>query len=375
MSIKKLKLGFIGGSVASAIGYTHFLASRLDGFFEVTSGCFSSREDINHESAKVYGIADDRVYDSWSDMLLAERGVIDAVVILLPIPGHHRAIISALENGIPVICEKPLVMNLNQALDVKSACESGKNFLTITYNYTGYPMIRELRQIISNGGLGRICHFQAEMPQESYMKEGASPQQWRLNKTSPSLISLDLMSHLHHMIDYLLGCSVKSMSASVNSFSRFSGVIDDINCSALYTNGVAGQYWVSKSSLGNRNGMKVRIFGSKGSAQWVQEHPEYLELAYSDGRKEILDRGCKTQIAGLPRYVRFKPGHPAGYIEAFANLYVDIAESLRLYISDKPTNNCELTTIEQEIDRMRFLEVIDISAKERKWIDIVYNGY
>ena len=171
---------------------------------------------------------------------------------------------------------------------------------------------------------------------------------------------------------YLLGERAKSLSASAKSFGRFRGVIDDINCSVLYENGVSGQFWVSKSSLGNRNGMKVRIFGSKGSALWIQNDPEHLELAYSDGRKEILDRGSITKEAKLPRYNRFKAGHPAGYIEAFANLYVDIAKSLRLYMSGKTPDNREITSIEQEVDRMRFLETIDISARERKWVDIIY---
>ncbi|MDR1470954.1 MAG: Gfo/Idh/MocA family oxidoreductase [Synergistaceae bacterium] len=370
MRREPFKIGFIGGGISSAIGYSHFAASRMDGRFALVAGCFSSRDEVNRGSAELYRVSGDRLYRGWEEMLERERANLDAVAVLLPTPGHFGAVSAALMSGHQVICDKPLCMNMREATGLKDICSSGRHFLAVTYNYTGYPMVRELRGMIAAGRLGEIKNFVAEMPQESCIRQGVKPQPWRLDEKSPSLVSLDLLTHLHHMIGYLLGERALKVSACQNSFGNFPGVIDDVKCLAEYSGGVNGSYWVSKSALGYRNGMSVRIYGSLGSAEWVQENPERVSLASPDGTKKTLDRGQRLGIANGARYNRFKAGHPAGYLEGFANLYADIADSLDLFKSDAGGGECEFATAEDEAERMRFIESVARSAAEGKWVDV-----
>ncbi|MDR1917350.1 MAG: Gfo/Idh/MocA family oxidoreductase [Synergistaceae bacterium] len=371
MRREPFKIGFLGGGISSAIGYSHFAASRMDGRFVLEAGCFSRRGDINRDSAELYGVDGDRAYRSWGEMLERERERLDAVVVLLPTPSHFDAVSGALQSGVQVICDKSLCMNLDESVRLRDICGSGRHFLAVTYNYAGYPMIRELRGMIQRGELGEIRSFVAEMPQESYVRGGASPQKWRLDEKSPSLISLDLLTHLHHMIGYLLGERALSVSARQDSFGNFPGVVDDIKCLVTYSGGVSGSYWASKSAMGYRNGMRVRVYGSRGSAEWVQENPEQLEVAFPDGRKNSLDRGQKLKTANEARYNRFKAGHPAGYLEGFANLYSDIADSLDLFLSGATPRGCEFATVEDEVERMRFIEAVAISSSRGKWVDVI----
>jgi predicted dehydrogenase len=334
----------------------------MDGRFSLEAGCFSSRDGVNSDSAALYRVSGDRVYRNWSDMLERERGRLDAVAVLLPTPEHFGAVSAALECGHRVICDKSLCMNLGEAIKLRDICSSGRHFLAVTYNYTGYPMIRELRGMIAGGALGKVKSFVAEMPQESYLRYGASPQRWRLDEKSPSLISLDLLTHLHHMIGYLLGERALNVSARQNSFGNFPGVADDIKCLAEYSDGVSGSYWVSKSALGYRNGMRVRVYGTLGSAEWTQENPERINFASPDGARNSLDRGQALSVANKARYNRFKAGHPAGYLEGFANLYSDIADSLDLFLSGAEYASREFGSVDEEVERMKFIEAVARSS-------------
>ena len=371
---RPLKIGFVGGGISSAIGYAHAAACGMDRLFVIESGSFSRNEETNFDSAEIYNVGKENVYSAWSDMLAQKGNGLDAIAVLLPIPDHFSLVKAALESKIPVICEKPLVTSSQQARILRDTCEDNGGFLAITYNYTGYPMVRELRQIIRDGKLGKILHFQAEMPQESYVRDSTAPQNWRLQENSPSFLTLDLLTHLHHMIEYLLGERPTAVAAAENSFGRFDGIADDCRCVAEYSNSISGSFWVSKSALGFRNGMRISIFGSAGSAVWVQEAPEQITLSFSDGNVQKLDRGSALKEANLPQYTRFKAGHPSGYIEAFANLYRDIWDALHSHLTGNKAQSGEIATLSDEIGRMRFLEAVSASSKSRKWEMINYDA-
>jgi predicted dehydrogenase len=369
---KPMSLGFIGGSLHSAVGYTHFVASSMDNKWTLDAGCFSPNTQRNHESARVYGVADDRTYSTWHDLIQKEKKRLDAIVVLIPTPAHYEIVMACLDEGIPVICEKSLATN---SIDVEKILEKlnlKKGFLAVTYNYSGYPMVRELRSIIKKGTLGKILHFQAEMPQEGYIRVDAQgnkpvPQSWRLSDGQVPIIHLDLGSHLHHLIHYLVGQIPIEDIADQSSFGWFSGVIDNVTCLCRYSESVQGQMWFSKSALGHRNGLRLRIYGSDASAEWYQVCPEELIISYSGGRKEIVDRASKVEITNMRRYNRFKSGHPAGFIEAFANLYSDIADSLYQYKTTGKWMSEDVFGIDLALEGIRFVEAMSKSVNTKTW--------
>lgn len=369
---KSLSLGFIGGSVYSAVGYTHAISSTMDNCWSIEAGCFSSNSMRNIETAQTYGISNNRLYDNWLSFIKNEKKSLDAVAILTPTPSHYEIVMACLQEKIPVICEKSLATNSEEALKILGTRNQSNGFLAVTYNYSGYPMVRELRNLIKNGVLGRILHFQAEMPQEGYIKVDAngnkpSPQSWRLTDGNVPMIHLDLAVHLHQLIYYLTGEKPVEVISDQSSHGWFPEVIDNVNCLCKYSESVQGQMWFSKSSLGHRNGLKLRIYGSKASAEWYQAYPEDLLLSYSDGRRETIDRASVVEISNKQRYNRFKSGHPAGFIEAFANLYCDIYDCLLQYRENGRWNSENVFSAELALECNLFIEAMNKSVKTKKW--------
>jgi len=369
---KPMSIGFIGGSLSSAVGYTHFVSCAMDNRWILEAGCFSTDKKRNRESAKVYGVAANRVYDSWRDMIKKEKSRLDAVVILTPTPAHFETVTACLKGGIPVICEKSLVTSSADAKKILELRNRRKGFLAITYNYSGYPMVRELRSMIQKGILGRILHFQAEMPQEGYIRIDAQgnkpvPQSWRLSDGKVPIIHLDLGSHLHHLIHYLVEQKPVDVVADQDSFGWFSDVIDNVTCLCRYTKGIQGQMWFSKSALGYRNGLRLRIYGSEASAEWYQMSPEELVLSFSDGQRQIVDRASIVEVANMRRYNRFKSGHPAGFVEAFANLYNDIADCLEQFkVTGKWTSE-NVFSAELALEGILMIEAMTKSVDKKSW--------
>jgi len=376
-----LQLGFIGGSINSAVGYSHFVSCAIDKKWQLVAGCFSKNTALNHKTAEVYEIIPERVYDTWQDLLAKENGHLDAVVILTPTPAHFEIVMACMHTGIAVICEKSLTINSAQAQTILNLRNELKAFLAVTYNYSGYPMLRELAKRINDGKLGKLLHFQAEMPQEGFIRVDAQgnkpvPQAWRLSDGDIPTLYLDLAVHLHQIIYYLTGQKPIELVSDQNHYGWFSGVVDNVSCLCRYTGDIQGQLWFSKSALGHRNGLKIRIYGDQGSAEWYQVNPEELVLSYVDGRREILDRAGAVEIANQHRYNRFKSGHPAGFIEAFANLYSDIADGLHQYKRTGEWQSCEVFSAELALEGMHFLETMVLSTKSRTWqfVDESLNG-
>ncbi|NWF49027.1 MAG: Gfo/Idh/MocA family oxidoreductase [Ignavibacteriaceae bacterium] len=372
LNIKPLRAAFIGGSINSAVGYAHFVSSTMDNLWVVDAGCFSLNTERNHKTAEAYGVEPGRVYDNWREMLKKEKDRLDAVIILTPTQSHYEMVIETLEAGFPVICEKALGTTSSEAEQILKTRDRTNGFLAVIYNYSAYPMVRELQNLIKKGILGDIIHFQAEMPQEGYLRIDASgnkiiPQTWRLHDGFVPTIHLDLAVHLHELIYYLTGQRPIETISDQNSFGWFPEVIDNVTCLSRYTNGIHGQYWFSKSAIGHRNGLRLRIYGRKASAEWYQATPEELIVSYSDGRKEILERGAALEVVNLHRYNRFKSGHPAGFIEAFANLYYDIADALHQYRESGTWKSEQVFSAELAIEGLKFFEAMIDSCKSKKW--------
>jgi predicted dehydrogenase len=328
-----LRLGFVGGGINSAIGRAHFNATAIDGLYRLEAGCFSRHAEINAASAVAYGVAAERTYADWQTMLATERGRLDAVAILTPTSDHVAPVIAFLDAGYAVICEKALAADIDGVKAIRAAEARSGSYLAVTFNYTGYPALREIRAMLSGGRLGKLLHFDAEMPQEGFIRRHADglpvrPQDWRLRDGTIPTVYLDLGVHLHQIVHYLCALRPQSVSAFHGSFGNFPEVIDYVSASACYENGVHGRFHFGKSLLGHRNGLRIRLYGSHASIEWEQTNPEQIRVSHASGRIELLDRGAATEVAGLPRYTRFKAGHPAGYIEAFANIYLDVHDEI-----------------------------------------------
>ncbi len=368
------KIAFLGGAFDSAVGRAHRAATELDQRFRLVAGCFSRNKTKNTQSAAAYCVDPHRVYADVNSLLDAEAGTVDAAVVLTPQDQHYVHVTACLDRGIPVICEKALVGSVEDAVLIKSQLATTENFLAVTYNYTGYPMLRELQNMIAGGGLGQVHQILVEMPQEGFARKTTTgdvitPQDWRLRDGCIPTLSLDLGVHLHMLVRFLLDVRPVAVVATQSSKGNFSGIIDTVQCLVKYSNDVHGMIWYTKAALGQRNGLKVRVYGSSGSAEWVQAEPEHLVVCNERGSRFILDRGASgVCVANQARYQRFKAGHPAGFIEAFANYYYDIADALAEHILGKAKSQAKYVFgIEESLEGLKLLDAISCSAKSGHW--------
>lgn len=332
---KELKVAFIGGGINSAVGQAHKIALQMDGNFELVAGCFSRDAETNFRTAEAWGVDSKRVYETYNELLSLEKGRLDAVLVLTPTPSHKEIVVECLMSGFLVVCEKSLAMSVREAEEIKACMDRYKGKLVVTYNYSGYPMLRELRERIRRGQLGKLEQILIEMPQEGFSRlnnQGAPhiPQSWRLKDHSIPTLSLDLGVHLHQIINFLSQEKPLEVIGFQSHFGNFKEVVDNVHCLASYTNGLVCNIWYGKTAFGYRNGLRIRVFGTEGAAEWLQMTPERLVFSDNKGRQFILDRASSDNIvANEKRYNRFKVGHPAGFIEAFANYYHDVADFIR----------------------------------------------
>jgi predicted dehydrogenase len=364
------KLAFIGGSINSIAGYPHFVASQMDKRFEVIAGAFSKDAQVNSITAKKWNIP--KFYNRWEELIEREKFNLDAVVILTPTPLHCDIIVELLKQNIPIICEKPLVNSIEDIKRIQKVYNPTKHFLIVTNNYSGYPMVRELQEKIKNEELGEVLNIRLKMPQESFLRPPKSvkyPQKWRLKDDFIPMISLDLGSHLHHLAYFLLQEEPSKVMATYDKFSKYD-VVDDVNMFLEYRSGIKGNIWLSKTALGNRNGLHIEVYGTKASASWHQENPEKLNFAYCTGQKTIIDRGSDIEMYPNPLYNRMTPGHPSGFIESFANLYNDIANSLDNFKKKEEYTSKYVYSFEHATHGIQLLHNASVSNQNKQWIDL-----
>lgn len=373
MTQRPLRLGVIGGGIGSAVGNVHRIAATMDGRWSVEAGCFSTDAQVNRQTANLWGVEATRNYINWRALLEAEHESLDALLVLTPTPSHAKLVIEAIKAGFHIICEKSLATSSAEIVKINEELKQHKRFLAVTYNYSGYPMLRQLKKIISNGELGNITQVQIEMPQEGYARVGldgraAIPQAWRLVDRNVPTISLDLGVHLHHTVYFLTGARPVELVAMQDSYGAFPQVVDNVMCMARYTKGIACQLWQSKSALGHRNGLRVRVYGTQGSAEWFQMEPEVLYMSDNRGGLTMLDRGtAEVELAAEDRYTRFKAGHPAGFIEAFANYYYDIADALIMFGKSGKYDSLFVFGAETAEEGLRMCEAMEQSSHSKRW--------
>jgi predicted dehydrogenase len=377
--MQKFKVAFLGGSIDSAIGRTHQVACQMDHRFELVAGAFSTDEHRAKETAERWCVKPSRSYASWRELIASEKERVDAFVVLTPIPVHTEMVMELLAVGAHVICEKALAGTTYEIENIISALGSTnqERWLRTTYNYTGYPMLREIRSWVLEGRFGNVHRVDVQMPQESFIRLGADgstpdPQEWRKVDGRVPTVALDLGTHLVNLIRFSTGEIIESVAAVSSEVGCIKGVVDDVSVLGRLGGGGLATMQYGKVSLGRSNGMKINIFGSEGAVEWVQEFPEFLNVADKFGSNRTVHRNSpEIRVANKKRYERFKYGHPAGFVEAFANHYWDLADDLSARLEGCPVLGNEYTfTASDALMDLKILEGITEASLSSKWITV-----
>ncbi len=334
---RKVRLGIVGGGPGSNIGETHRYAARLDDRYALVTGVFASDAQRSRDFAAALDIAPDRRYGTWQEMADQEarrEDGLEVVSIMTPNNSHYAIAKTFLEQGIDVICDKPLTTDLEQALELMRLVRQTGLVFGVTYCYSGYPMVRQARDMIRNRELGEIRLVQVEHASgwaSSLLEaEGHKQAVWR---TTPSIAGKssvvgDLGTHAHHLACFITGLEITEVSAELSSIVPGRQVDDNAHIMLRFNNGARGMMWASMVAAGHLHGQRIRVYGEKGSLEWVQEQPNELVLHPVDGPHQILSRGFGWLSPAARRASRLWPGHPEGYLEAFANIYSDIADAV-----------------------------------------------
>lgn len=334
---RKLRLGVVGGGPGSNIGETHRYAARFDDRYTLVAGVFTSNADRSRDFAATLDIALDRRYGSWKEMAEQEakrEDGMEVVSIMTPNNSHYAIARAFLEHGMDVICDKPLTIDVEQALTLLHTVRQTGLVFGVTYCYSGYPMVRQAREMVRGGELGDIRLVQVEhasgWASTLLEAEGHKQAVWR---TTPSIAGKssvvgDLGTHAHHLARFITGLDITEVSAELSSVVPGRLVDDNAHIKLRFSNGAKGMMWASMVATGHLHGLRIRVYGEKASLEWVQEQPESLLLRPADGPHQILSRGFGWLSPAAQRASRLWPGHPEGYIAAFATLYSNIADAV-----------------------------------------------
>lgn len=371
---RRLRLGMVGGGRDAFIGAVHRIAARLDDRWELVAGALASDPDRARASAADLRLAPDRGYDSFAAMAQAEAARddgIDAVAIVTPNNIHHPAARAFLEAGIHVICDKPLTATLAEAEDLAArAAERGLIF-GVTYNYTGYPLVRQAREMVAGGLLGGIRVVQVEYPQDwlSTPLEASGNKQaaWRTDpaRSGPAGCLGDIGSHAANLAGFVSGLRCEAVAADLTSFVAGRRVDDNVNILLRFAGGARGMLWASQVAPGNENGLRLRVYGEAAGLEWAQEHPNQLKFTRLGEAPQTLFRGGPGLGPAAARATRIPPGHPEGYLEAFAQLYTDLAEQIAARLERRPPDPAALLvpTVADGLEGMRFTAAVLASAQ------------
>ncbi|NOR54103.1 MAG: gfo/Idh/MocA family oxidoreductase [Candidatus Aminicenantes bacterium] len=377
----KLKYGMVGGGQGAFIGDVHRKAVAMDGKAELVAGCFSQSFENTLETGEILGMDRGRLYRSYKEMAEAEgtlENKIDFVIIVTPNNSHFPIAKSALQNGIHVVCDKPLTTDSKDAEELERIAAEKDLLFCVTYTYTGYPIVKHMREMIAKGDLGSIRFVNAEYPQDwlatALEKTGQKQSVWRADPKQTGISNCvgDIGSHIENMVSYLTGLNIQSVCARLDTFVE--GRILDDNASILvnYDNGAKGLYWSSQIAVGHDNGLRVRIYGTKASLEWSQENPNYTRISYLSKPTENISRGRDELYPHAQSYSRIPAGHPEGYFEAFANIYSTFITALQKKISGAALsgNDQDYPGVQAGIQGVKFIEkCVESSQKGAVWID------
>ena len=334
----RLKLGMVGGGRDAFIGGVHRMAARLDDQFELVAGALSSTPEKSLASAADIGIAADRAYGDYKAMAIREARLkdgIEAVSIVTPNHMHANVAKEFLRRGIHVICDKPLTGTLSEAKALVKAAEKSGALFVLTHNYTGYPMVRQARQMVADGDLGDIRLVQAEYPQDWLSTKledtGLKQAEWRTDPARSGTGGAigDIGTHAYNLACFVSGLTLDSLAADLDTFVDGRMLDDNAHVMMRFNGRAKGMLWASQVAPGNENALRLRVYGTKGGLEWSQEDPNYLWYTPLGEPKRLITRGGAGSNDAAARVSRIPPGHPEGYLEGFATIYTEAATAIR----------------------------------------------
>lgn len=366
----------VGGGAGAFIGAVHRSAAIMDGEIEFAAGALSSTPEKARESAKELGLPKERNYGSWEDMLegelaLPEEERVDLVSVVTPNHLHFPVSLAFVEAGFHVVCDKPMVHSSAQAAKLAQAVERSGVVFCVTYQYTGYPMVKQARHMVKGGVLGEIRKVVVEYNQgwlASEVENGGDKQaSWRTDPEKSGVAGTmgDIGSHAENLVSTVTGLEASEVCADLTSFVPGRRLDDDANMLIRYSDGARGVLVASQISAGEENALAFKVYGEEGGIEWRQEEPNHLIHRPAEAPVQIYKRGNEYLCKEAKEAARIPPGHPEAFIEAFANVYGAVAEAIR---SGKPSG---FPTVHDGARGVRFIEkVVESSASERKWIEV-----
>ena len=377
MKTKKLNLGVVGGGSKSWIGHVHRIAARYDDQYEIVAGVFSRNVKSSIQFGRKIGISKDRCYSNYKQMAAMEAKRSDGinVVAIMTPPSSHQIIAETfIDKNIHIISDKPFAGNLEQAKKLYKKIKSNKKIkYALTHNYSAYPMVREAKVLIEKGKLGKVEYINVEYVQDwsdgktITSKNAKKNLKWKLDNkiVGTSAVLNEIGTHAYHLASYISGLKGKTIFADIKQISKKIKMDDNAQVMINFTNGAKGMFWTSVMAKGGVYGLRIRIFGSKGSIEWVQNDPGYLKLNPAKGAVKLLERGFHNAELSK-KFSRIKFGHPEGYLDAFANIYREFAASLK-------SNNKQRNFFPNEdegLETAKFIEACKISSRKKRWVKI-----
>lgn len=380
---RKLRYGMVGGGPGAFIGEVHRMAAALDGRIELVAGAFSSSPEKSKQKGEELNLDPSRVYGSYEEMAekesqLPEEERIDFVSIVTPNFLHHPVAKKFIEAGFHVVCDKPMTKTVEEAEELCQLVDEHDTVFALTHNYTGYPMVKEAREMVKNGKLGEVRKIVVEYPQ-GWLAQPVDNKQanWRTDPKKAGVSSAvgDIGSHAENLVEYITGLQIESLCADINTFVEGRNLEDDANVLVHYQGGARGILYCSQVSVGEENSLSIRAYGTNAAIEWKQEDPNYLHVMYPNGPEEVYKRG-NPYLSNIAQHNnRIPPGHPEGFIEAFANIYVNFANTLSAKLAgDNPTEfDLDFPTVEDGARGVDFIHKVIESGKKEEWIEVNYN--
>lgn len=380
---KKLKLGMIGGGQGAFIGGIHRIAAQMDSAYELVCGAFSSDPAKSKASGEMLGLSPERVYNSYAELIekelkLPENERVEVISIVTPNHVHFDPAKMALENGFHVILDKPMTFSLAEAKELKDVAEKSNALFCLTHTYTGYPMVKEAKQLVAAGKLGKIRKIYVEYPQGwlSKFEEGGENKQasWRTNPSQSGIAGAmgDIGTHAFNLAEYVSGLQLTKLCADINIVVEGRKLDDDGAVLLKFNNGASGVLIATQVAAGDENNIKIRVYGELGGLEWQQDNANTLLLKWSDRPAEIYRTGGGYLGSFAKHNTRTPAGHPEGYLEAFANLYHNFALSVAAKKSNEKASaeSLDFPGIEDGVRGMAFIENVIASGKSNeKWTD------
>ncbi len=382
---KRIRLGMVGGGSGAFIGAVHRMAARLDDQFELVAGALSSTPEKARASGLELGLDPSRTYSDFKEMAIREaklKNGIEAVAIVTPNHVHYEAAKEFLKRGIHVICDKPLTSTLSDARKLKKLADESDALFVLTHNYTGYPMVRQAREMIANGDLGAIRLVQMEYPQdwltENIEQSGQKQASWRTDpaRSGAGGSTGDIGTHAYNLGAFVSGLELEELSADLDSFVKGRALDDNAHVMMRFKakdgQRAKGMLWCSQVAPGNENGLMVRVYGTKGGLEWVQKDPNYLWYTPFGEPKRLLTRAGAGASAAAARVSRIPSGHPEGYLEGFANIYSEAARAIYAKRKGEKLDPAVVyPTIDDGLKGMLFVDAcVQSSKRNGAWIKV-----